>query len=80
MYNPLVQDMSKEVSLGLEYLEMLIAIENRVETKDLPTGSEFRKLTGYRDTLFVVEIAGSHRLILKMGNSCAKIIKRQNDE
>ena len=67
MYDPLVQDMSKDVSLDLEYLEILMAIENRVETKDLPMGFELRKLTGYRDTLFVVEIAGSHRLILKDG-------------
>ena len=45
-FDPLVQEMSEEASLNPDYLAMLVAIENKVETKDLPEDSELRKLSG----------------------------------
>ena len=46
---------------------MLVAIENKVEIKDLPEDSELRSLSGCKDNISVAELAGGHRLILKSG-------------
>ena len=62
-FDPLVQELAEEATL--DYLEMLLAIENKVEVKDLPQESELRMLSGCRDALFIVEIAGGNRLTLK---------------
>ena len=35
-FHLLVQEMSEDASPDLDYLAMLVAIENKVETKDLP--------------------------------------------
>ena len=43
-FDPLVQEMSEEASSDPNYLEMLVAIENKAETKNLPEDSELRKL------------------------------------
>ena len=66
-YDPLVQEMSEEASLDSDYLAMLVAIENKVEIKDLPEDSELRSLSGCKDNISVAELAGGHRLILKSG-------------
>ena len=66
-YDPLVQEMSEEASLDSNYLAMLVAIENKVEMKDLPEDSELRSLSGCKDNISVAELAGGHRLILKSG-------------
>ena len=66
-FDPLVQEISKEASLDPDYLAMLVAIENKVETKDLPKDSELRKLSGCKDDISVAELAKGHRLILKNG-------------
>ena len=42
-FDPLCQEMAEEGSFDQEYLEMMAAIENKVDTKDLPDHSELRK-------------------------------------
>ena len=59
--------MSEEASSDPDYLEMLVAIENKTETKDLPEDSELRKLSGCKADISVAELAKGHRLILKNG-------------
>ena len=49
---PLVQELSEEASL-------------KIRLKDLPTDSELRKLSGCRELLSVVELAGGNRLICR---------------
>ena len=66
-FDPLVQEISKEASLDPDYLAMFVAIENKVETKDLPEDSELRKLSGCKDDISVAESAQGQRLILKNG-------------
>ena len=66
-FDPLVQEMSKEASSDLDYLEMLVAIENNTETNDLPEDSELKKLSGCRDDISVAKLAHGHCLILKNG-------------
>ena len=46
---------------------MLVAIEYKVETKDLPEDSEVRKLSRCKEDISVAELAGGHCLILKNG-------------
>ena len=46
--------LAEEGNLDIEYLEMINAIENDTETKDLPDDSKIRQLTGCRDKLSIV--------------------------
>ena len=66
-YDPLVVKMSERASMDQDYLAMLVAIENKVEIKDLPPESELRKLSGCKDSISVAKLAGGHHLILKNG-------------
>ena len=43
-FDPLCQEMAEEGSLDNEYLEIMAAIKNEIETKDLSDPSELRKL------------------------------------
>ena len=47
--------MSEEASLDSDYLAMLVAIENKVEIKDIPPESELRMLSGCKDDISVAE-------------------------
>ena len=59
--------MSEEASLDAEYLAMLVAIENKVEFKDLDSHYELRSLSGCKENISVAELTRGHRLILKGG-------------
>ena len=59
--------MSGKASLDAEYLAMLVAIENKVEFKDLDSHSELRSLSGCKENISLAELARGHRLILKGG-------------
>ena len=48
--------MAEEASLEHEYLEMLVAIESKTDTRDLPDQSELRKLSGCRETISIAEM------------------------
>ena len=54
-YDPLVQEISEEASLDSDYLAMLVAIENKVEIKDLDSHSELRSLSGCKENISVAE-------------------------
>ena len=66
-FDPLCQERAKEASLGHEYLEMLVVIENKTDTRDLHDHSELRKLSVCRETISIAEMGGGYRLILKNG-------------
>ena len=64
-FDPLCRDLPEEGWLDKKYLEMMAAIENKIDIKDLPDYSELRKLSGCRETISIAEIGGGHRLILR---------------
>ena len=72
-FDPLCQERAKEASLGHEYLEMLVVIENKTDTRDLPDHSELRKLSVCRETISIAEMGGGYRNPEKWGNTCAKV-------
>merc|ERR1711954_424988 len=64
-FAPLVQEMAEVASLDESYLLMLADIENKVGLTDMSTDSELRAYSGCKDEIFVAEVGGGHRLILK---------------
>ena len=66
-YDPFIQELAEEGSLDNEYLEMIAAIKNEIEMKDLPNHSERRKICGCRENVSIAEMGGGHRLILRDG-------------
>ena len=55
-FGPVCQEIAEEALLDHEYLEMLMAIENKNDTRDLPDQSELRKLSGCRETISIAEM------------------------
>ena len=56
---------AEEGSINIEYLEMLNALENNTETKDLPDDNELRQLSGCRDQVSIATLKAGTRLIVK---------------
>ena len=63
--DPLVVDIANQGNLDVEYLSMMNAIENKVESKDLQSDSELRQISGCRDQISLVEMEKGTRLIVK---------------
>ena len=59
---------AEEGGINIKYLEMLKALENNSETKDLPDDSELRQLPGCRDKISTVILTTGIRLIVKKWN------------
>ena len=49
--DPLVMKMREQGKINIEYLEMLDALENDTETKDLPDDIKLRQLSGCKDEI-----------------------------
>jgi hypothetical protein len=60
-----VLNIAEEGNLDVEYLSMMNALENKIETKDLPVDSELRQLSGCRIEMSLVELSNGTRLIVK---------------
>ena len=63
--DPLVVNIADLGNLDVEYLSMMNAIENKVESKDLQSDSELRQISGCRDQISLVEMEKGTRLIVK---------------
>ena len=62
--DPLVMKITEEESINIEYLEMLNALKNNVETKDLPDDNELRQLSGCKDQISMVTLKDGTKLII----------------
>ena len=62
--DPLVMKITEEESINIEYLEMLNALKNNVETKDLPDDNELRQLSGCKDQISMVTLKDGKILIV----------------
>ena len=65
IFDPLVQEMAEMASLDEDYLLMLTQLENKVQISEMSESSELRSYSGCKDEIWVTEVAGGHRLIMK---------------